>query len=756
MISGRVAIRLGRPSEWPAAVGEPLPLVLSADVGSTRPGVADVAGACRAAGGTTTRPFGGSDEVLPGGATAGAAPVEGRVAGSAPPGAVPRLPHARPRPQGSRRLSRETRWLSPHRPPSRLGRELRARRVRHAGRALRRRSRGCHARSGRCGQRLAVAHRTLHRSRPATAEGWARGRVDRLLRLGPGHDETLRRREHRPRRPCPGAHRRCLCLTARGPRRDHRPLQDPLGRSDAVNQRRSETRRRGRDLRRARERLQPLPVHLDGARVGDRTAAKTCSIDGHDRARHDRVPVHGDVLHAHHGGVANDHVVHDARPSPTTPRRSVDRAPVAPPRHDRLAPPERHPAHRRPRSDNDTTRVTEEGHESGGIHGPGDHGAGRPGPVPVHEAPASVVVRGPAPRRRVHPGPAVHGVDDPRPCAVRRPPGRHAGRHPDGPVGGDHPPGAMRVQVAQSVGAGGDVARAHGVEEPIGPGVVPSIPVVERRSRVRRQLGAHRPLDHQLLARRNGHRLPAGRRDRGSAALARHDPGALARGVHAVIARLPDRDGGVGSVHFHGVSRLQGAKVEHRAAGHQRELDEVRILIGETELRVRPGADEGARADLDLQGSGRARRKHVAGRERSVDLRSHPVLRTGSPERDPSVGEAKPGRCLLESRIRWIIRPNARRRADRQNHRQHACQDRHAGSHARRLPVSETIQPARIVGARHRAVDIDAPGVRPLHASNPAPDRRFSTSPPCGDAHRTIRRIVLDCRGVPWNRGHSL
>src|SRR5881296_2905830 len=68
--------------------------------------------------------------------------------------------------------------------------------------------------------------------------------------------------------------------------------------------------------------------------------------------------------------------------------------------------------------------TAEEDDERRRIHGPDDDGTGRPSPVASDEDPAAVVVRRPAPRRRVEPGPAEARIPDPPPRAVRHPPRR--------------------------------------------------------------------------------------------------------------------------------------------------------------------------------------------------------------------------------------------------------------------------------------------------------------------------------------------
>src|SRR5262245_46441239 len=63
--------------------------------------------------------------------------------------------------------------------------------------------------------------------------------------------------------------------------------------------------------------------------------------------------------------------------------------------------------------DHRALRLIEEDHERRRIDRSSDHRARRPRPEPIHETPAPGVIRRPAPGCRVHPGPAVHGIQDP-------------------------------------------------------------------------------------------------------------------------------------------------------------------------------------------------------------------------------------------------------------------------------------------------------------------------------------------------------
>src|SRR5205823_6835784 len=109
-----------------------------------------------------------------------------------------------------------------------------------------------------------------------------------------------------------------------------------------------------------------------------------------------------------------------ARAPPPAPPRRAGEADGPPPRHHRLAPAERHPAHYWAADADTDVRggPAEEGNECRRVDGPHNDGSRRPRPEAVHVDPAPVVVRCPAPRRGVDPRPAVVGVEGPRPRAV--------------------------------------------------------------------------------------------------------------------------------------------------------------------------------------------------------------------------------------------------------------------------------------------------------------------------------------------------
>ena len=379
-------------------------------------------------------------------------------------------------------------------------------------------------------------------------------------------------------------------------RGDHRSLQARLRRPHATARRGHEARGRRGDLGPGVGRLEALHVHLGDARRRDGAAAEAILVDHHHGVLHGGVAVDVDVLHVHHGRVVDDHVVHDAWATPAAPCRHVGETRPPPPGHERLTPPERHPAQDRP-ADADADAQTgpaEERDEGGSIHRPRDHRPRRPAPEAVHGDPAPMVIGRPTPRRGVDPGPAVGRIERPGSRRVRGPSGLHRGRDPDGAVGGNGSPRPIAVEIAHAVRPGGDVAGAHRVQLRFAAGVVPFVPVIELRRRVGGDPRARRALDDDFLARRDDNGRPAGRGDGGLAASAGDERRALPRDVHAVVARVLDGEGRVRRGHLHRGPGLDRAKVKGRGTRGHLELEKARLLVRQADLGIGPPAHERA------------------------------------------------------------------------------------------------------------------------------------------------------------------
>ena len=110
------------------------------------------------------------------------------------------------------------------------------------------------------------------------------------------------------------------------------------------------------------------------------------------------------------------------------------------------------------------------------------------------------------------------------------------------------------------------------------------------------------------------------------------------------------------------MTRLHATQVEGDVAGGELELQEVGLLVDETQLRVAPRAHERARADLELEVAAVAGVRFVAGDERRVDLGGRPVGRARPPERDLAVDVAEPGRRAADRRRHARARGRRRRR----------------------------------------------------------------------------------------------
>jgi hypothetical protein len=81
-------------------------------------------------------------------------------------------------------------------------------------------------------------------------------------------------------------------------------------------------------------------------------------------------------------------------------------------------------------------------------------------------------------------------------------------------------------------------------------------------------------------------------------------------------------------------------------AGGQLELNKVRLLVDQTDLRLLPCANEGAGPDLELQVGVVTGVQGVTRCKRGIDPRRHPVSRAGPPEGGLSLDVAKAGRSI--------------------------------------------------------------------------------------------------------------
>src|SRR5205814_751220 len=105
--------------------------------------------------------------------------------------------------------------------------------------------------------------------------------------------------------------------------------------------------------------------------------------------------------------------------------------------------------------------------------------------------------------------------------------------------------------------------------------------------------------------------------------------------VDAIVAGRVDREGGRRRVDLHRMTRLHAAQVERDVAGGDLELQEIGLLVDETQLRVTPRAHERARADLELEVAAVAGGRPVAGGH------SRPTARRARESSDVSDGDQR-------------------------------------------------------------------------------------------------------------------
>ena len=200
------------------------------------------------------------------------------------------------------------------------------------------------------------------------------------------------------------------------------------------------------------------------------------------------------------------------------------------------------------------------------------------------------------------------------------------------------------IEVVHAVHPRRHVACAHRIDQLVGARVVPAVPDVERRGDEALDSGRGGAVQHDLLAGSDRHRRSAGHGHRRASGAPCDECRPLRRDVDTVVAGCVDRERGHRRVDFHGAARLHAAQVEGDVAGGDPELQEVGLLVHETELGVAPGAHERTRADLQLEVAAVTGVGLVSRRERGVDLCGRPVRRARPPERDLAVDVAQPRR----------------------------------------------------------------------------------------------------------------
>ena len=274
--------------------------------------------------------------------------------------------------------------------------------------------------------------------------------------------------------------------------------------------------------------------------------------------------------------------------------------------------------------------------------------AGHPAPGAVEVGPAAVVRHGKAPGGVVDPGPAP-GID-PGPVAVvvRRPAGGDTGRRPDAAVGRIGAPAAVGIEILVA-----DDFLRH---------------VASRRRRVGAAIAITRPAVEVVVA-THGQRVVVGqagaveaialpRRDRirsavavdlGLAVLHRHRRRVVVGiDIDAVVAGAADREREVGRVDLEALFRREVAHADLQRALRQLDLGDAVVEIEKRHAAAGAEPDRGA-ADLHLGARARVGPETVAGRQRPVDHRLHPVglRRRRKTHRAADVAQARRARWRL-------------------------------------------------------------------------------------------------------------
>ena len=119
--------------------------------------------------------------------------------------------------------------------------------------------------------------------------------------------------------------------------------------------------------------------------------------------------------------------------------------------------------------------------------------------------------------------------------------------------------------------------------------------------------------------------------------------GVLTHG-HVVVPCALDGERRARGIELEGGARGELTQIERDVARRHAELNEVRLLVVEAELRAVGCAHERPWPDLDLHVGALPGVEHVTRRQRRVELGRCPVLRPGTPEGHLAGHVAHPGR----------------------------------------------------------------------------------------------------------------
>src|SRR5262249_58919436 len=111
--------------------------------------------------------------------------------------------------------------------------------------------------------------------------------------------------------------------------------------------------------------------------------------------------------------------------------------------------------------------------------------------------------------------------------------------------------------------------------------------------------------------------------------------------------------------------------VEGDVAGRNLDLEKIRLVVDEPELRVAPGPYESPCAHLELEIAAIARVELITWGQRGIDLRGSPVLGARPEVRDVAFGVAEPRRSGSDCVVVPLRRPHPRPPAPHLPHPRH-------------------------------------------------------------------------------------
>ena len=292
--------------------------------------------------------------------------------------------------------------------------------------------------------------------------------------------------------------------------------------------------------------------------------------------------------------------------------------------------------------------AADEGHQRRRIHRLFARRAGHPAPAAVEVGPAAVVRHGKAPRGIVDPGPAPRIDPGPVAVVVRRPAGGDTGRRPDAAIGRIGAPAAVGVEILVADDFRRDVASRR---RRVGAAIAiagPAVEVVVATHGQRVVVGQAGAVEAIALPRCDCVRS-AFAVDLGLAVQHRHRRRVVVGiDIDAVVAGPANREREIGRVDLEALLRREVAHADLQRALRQLHLGDAVVEIEQRHAAVGAEPDRGA-ADLQLGTRARVGPEAVAGRQRPVDHRLHPVglRRRRKTHRAADVAQARCARWRL-------------------------------------------------------------------------------------------------------------